>query len=209
MWRYCHSQWEEVCIFEVSKKRHLVNIISSFSITLSEYFHFSGALKNFHMLDEVYQMWAKNENESLLSIGWELPFVFIGLPCSTLGSCICLGLIVSGATQMVNNHFRMEKCKKCIFLYLPIMWVQIWFVRNVSPYHRVYIYIFCIIRPQANRKNILFPGVCAKLGWKYGMFLVKSCPGFRWHFALLLPVWWRLLCYDHRDSQVIDHEACI
>lgn len=60
MWRYCHSQWEEVCIFEVSKKRHLVNIVSSFSITLSECFHFSGALKNFHVgwgLPNVGQEW--------------------------------------------------------------------------------------------------------------------------------------------------------
>lgn len=57
-------------------------------------------------------------------------FFFIGLPRGTLGSRMCLGLIVSAARQMVNNNFRMERWKKCtflsfLFLSLPVRQVQI------------------------------------------------------------------------------------
>jgi len=51
-----------------------------------------------------------------------------------------------------------------MFLSLPVIGVQIWFLRHVSPYHLLDIHIFCIIRPQASRKKILFPGLYPKLG---------------------------------------------
>lgn len=90
--------------------------------------HFSGTLKNFHTFAEVYQIWTENENyfiSFLVEInhcyqldGSYLLF-FIGLPCGTRGSCLCVGL--NAATQIVNNDFGMEKWNKWICLSLHVL----------------------------------------------------------------------------------------